>query len=82
MSVIAPDEKADLLAILARRRLDTSDFLVREWDTSDIVDNVYPLQGVVTIVRQSTAKEREYRIGHGTHWTTIFEQDLNKGVFG
>ena len=37
MSVIALDEKADFLAILARRRLDTSDFLVREWDTSDIV---------------------------------------------
>ncbi|KMY86461.1 hypothetical protein BUMB_03843c [Candidatus Paraburkholderia calva] len=79
MSVIAPDEKADFLAILARRRLEANDFLVQEADTSDIVDDVYPLQG---IVRQSTRKEREYRVGHGTHWTTEFEQDLNKGAFG
>ena len=43
--------------------------------------DVYPLQGVVTIVRQSTAKERKYRIEH-MHWTTIFEQDLNNGAFG
>jgi hypothetical protein len=82
MSVIAPDEKADFLAILSRHRLEANDFLVQEADLSDIVDDVYPLQGIVNIVRQSTLKEREYRVGHGTHWTTEFEQDLNKGAFG
>jgi hypothetical protein len=82
MSVIAPDEKADFLAILARHRFEASDFVVQETDTSDIVDDVYPLQGIVSIVRRSTAKEREYRVGHGTHWTHDFEQDLNRGAFG
>jgi hypothetical protein len=82
MSVIAPDEKADFLAILARHRLEQSDFLVQETDLSDIVDDVYPLQGHVTIVRQSTLKEREYRVGHGTKWIAVFEEDLNKGAFG
>ena len=82
MSVIAPDEKADFLAILARHRLDASDFLVQEAGESDVVDDVYPLQGHVTIVRRSTLKEREYRTGHGTAWVTAFEKDLNKGAFG
>ncbi len=39
MSVIAPDEKADFLAILARHRLDPSDFLVQEAGESDVVDD-------------------------------------------
>jgi hypothetical protein len=82
MSVIAPDEKADFLAIIARHRLDDSDFLVQEGGASDVVDDVYPLQGLVMIQRRSTKKEREYRVGHGTHWTVDFEKDLNKGVFG
>lgn len=82
MSVIAPDEKAEYLAILARHRLSEGDFLVQETDTSDIVDDVYPIQGHVTIVRRSTLKEREYQIGHGTQWTVAFEKDLNKHVFG
>ncbi|WP_250474819.1 hypothetical protein [Caballeronia sp. GAFFF1] len=82
MSVIAPDEKADFLAILARHRLDPSDFLVQEAGESDVVDDVYPLRGHVSIVRRSTLKEREYRIGHGTAWVTAFEKDLNKGAFG
>ncbi|SAK88952.1 hypothetical protein AWB78_04657 [Caballeronia calidae] len=86
MTVIAPDERADFLAILVRHRLDESDFLVQEGGqeggVSDVVDDVYPLQGLVTITRRSTLKEREYRIGHGTDWTAAFEKDLNKGVFG
>jgi hypothetical protein len=82
MSVIAPDERADFLAILSRHRLDEGDFLVQEGGECDVVDDVYPLQGCVTITRRSTLKEREYRIGHGTEWTAAFEKDLNKGVFG
>ncbi|KMZ12219.1 hypothetical protein BHUM_04950 [Candidatus Burkholderia humilis] len=81
MSVIAPDERADFLSILVRHRLAETDFLVQEGGASKIVDDVYPLQGLVTIIRQSTLKEREYQIGHGTHWTADFEKDLNKGVF-
>ena len=69
MSVIAPDEKADFVAILHRHHLAEVDFLLQETDTTDVVDEVYPLQGYVTIVRQSTLKEKEYRIGHGTAWT-------------
>ena len=56
MTVIAPDERAEFLAILARHRLDESDFLVHEGGASDVVDDVYPLQGQVTITRRSTSR--------------------------
>jgi len=82
MSVIAPDEKDDFLAILERHRLAEGDFLLQETDTTDIVDDVYPLRGHVTVMRKSILKEKEYRIGHGTAWTVEFEKDLNKGGFG
>ncbi|EHP39476.1 hypothetical protein OR16_31164 [Cupriavidus basilensis OR16] len=82
MSVIAPDEKADFVAILHRHRLAEADFLVQETDTTDVVDEVYPIQGYVTIIRKSTLKEREYRIGHATAWTSEFEKDLARGTFG
>jgi hypothetical protein len=82
MSVIAPDERDQFMAILSRHRLDARDFLVQEGGQNDVVDDVYPLQGLVTITRRSTLKEREYRTGHGTEWTAAFEKDLNKGVFG
>jgi hypothetical protein len=81
MSVIAPDERADFLSILARHRLAETDFLLQEGGASEIVDDVYPLQGLVTVIRQSTLKEREYQVGHATHWTDDFEKDLNKGAF-
>lgn len=82
MSVIAPDEKADFVAILHRQRLDESDFLLQETATTDIVDDVYPLQGYVAVIRTSTLKERDYRVGHGTAWTVEFEKDLKRGAFG
>lgn len=82
MSVIAPDEKADFVTILHRHQLSEADFLLQETDTPDVVDEVYPLQGYVTIVRKSTLKEREYRIGHGTAWAAEFEKDLARGTFG
>jgi hypothetical protein len=82
MSVIAPDEKAAFVAILRRHQIAESEFLLQETDTTDVVDEVYPLQGHVTIVRKSTLKEREYRIGHGTAWTVEFEKDLTRGAFG
>ncbi|MFL9936597.1 hypothetical protein P0D88_48245 [Paraburkholderia sp. RL18-103-BIB-C] len=82
MSVIAPDEKADFVAILQRHQLPETDFMLQETDTTDVVDEVYPLQGCVTIIRKSTLKEREYQIGHGTAWTVEFEKDLTQGAFG
>ncbi|BAN27087.1 putative uncharacterized protein (plasmid) [Caballeronia insecticola] len=82
MSVIAPDERADFLAILSRHRLDEGDFFVQEGGACDVVDDVYPLQGLVTITRRSTLKERDYQTGHGTQWPVAFEKDLNKGMFG
>ena len=82
MSVIAPDEKANFVAILHRRRVDEADFLLQETATPEIVDDVYPIQGYVSVVRKSTLKEKEYRIGHGTAWTVEFEKDLKRGAFG
>jgi hypothetical protein len=54
MSVIAPDEKADFVAILHCHQLAEADFMLQETGTTDVVDEVYPLQGCVTIVRRST----------------------------
>ena len=82
MSVIAPDEKADFVAILHRHQLAGADFMLQETDTTDVVDEVYLLQGHVTVVCRSTLKERGYRIGHGTAWTVEFEKDLTRGAFG
>jgi hypothetical protein len=82
MSVIAPDEKANFLAILQRHRVEEADFLLQETATTDIVDDVYPIQGYVTVVRRSTLKEKEYRVGHNTAWTVDFEKDLKRGAFG
>jgi hypothetical protein len=82
MSVIAQDEKADFLVILSRHQLNEDDFMLEETVNMDIVDDVYPLQGHLTIVRKSTLKQKAYRTGHGTKWTSEFEKDLNKGAFG
>ena len=82
MSVIAPDEKADFVAILHRHQLVETDFMLQETDTTDVVDEVYLLQGHVTVVCRSTLKESGYRIGHGTAWTVEFEKDLTRGAFG
>ncbi|SIT51570.1 conserved hypothetical protein [Paraburkholderia piptadeniae] len=82
MSVIAPDEKADFVAILHRQQLAETDFILQETETTDVVDEVYPLRGSVTIIRKSTLREREYQTGHGTAWTVEFEKDLMQGAFG
>ncbi|MGF6820539.1 hypothetical protein OKW33_007433 [Paraburkholderia atlantica] len=82
MSVIAPDERADFLAVLRRHHLAESDFVLQETGATDIVDEVYPLRGSVTVVRTSSLREREYQTGHGTAWTVEFENDVIRGVFG
>jgi hypothetical protein len=82
MSVIAPDEKADFVAVLQRHRLAESDFAIQETDMTEAVDEVYPLHGYVTIIRHSTLKEKGYRTGHGTAWTVEFDKDLTRGAFG
>ncbi|ADG19899.1 hypothetical protein [Paraburkholderia atlantica] len=82
MSVIAPDERADFLAVLRRHHLAESDFVLQETGATDIVDEVYPLRGSVTVVRTSSLREREYQTGHGTAWTVEFEKDVVRGVFG
>ena len=56
--------------------------MIAKGQTKSVVDEVYPLQGYVAVVRRSTLKEREYRIGHGTAWTVEFEKDLTQGAFG
>jgi hypothetical protein len=82
MSVIAPDERADFLAVLRRHHLAESDFVLQETGATDVVDEVYPLRGSVTVVRTSSLREREYQTGHGTAWTVEFERDVIRGVFG
>ncbi|CAN0624638.1 conserved protein of unknown function [Burkholderia multivorans] len=82
MSIIAPDEKADFVAVLQRHQFTESDFTIQETDTPETVDEVYPLHGYVTVTRCSTHRERGYRTGHGTAWTAEFDKDLTRGAFG
>lgn len=82
MSIIAPDEKAAFVAVLNHHHLAEADFALQETDTPEAVDDVYPLQGYVTVICRSTLKERGYRTGHGTAWTREFDRDLSHGAFG
>ncbi|MCX5540032.1 hypothetical protein M3A49_11085 [Paraburkholderia sp. CNPSo 3076] len=82
MSIIAPDERSDFVAVLHRHHLAESDFAIQETDTPDAVDEVYPLHGYVTVIRRATLRERGYRTGHGTAWTAEFDKDLTRGAFG
>jgi len=82
MTVIAPDEKADFVSILHRHQLTETDFILQETEMTDVVDEVYPIRGSVTIIRKSSLREREYQTGHGTAWTVEFEKDLTQGAFG
>ena len=82
MSVIAPDEKANFVSILHRHHLAETDFILQEAETIDVVDEVYPLRGSVTIIRKSSLREREYQTEQGTAWTVEFEKDLTQGTFG
>ncbi|AOK55631.1 hypothetical protein WT15_32275 [Burkholderia stagnalis] len=82
MSIIAPDERADFVAVLHRHNLVESDFTIQETVAPEVVDEVYPLVGYVTVIRCSTLKEKGYRVGHGTAWTAEFDRDLTRGAFG
>jgi hypothetical protein len=82
MSVIAPDENSDFVAVLHRRQLAEIDFILQQTETTDIVDEVYPLRGCFTIIRRLSLREREYQTGHGTACTVEFEKDLTQGAFG
>ncbi|KVO17602.1 hypothetical protein WM34_16630 [Burkholderia ubonensis] len=82
MSVIAPDERADFVAVLHRHHLAESDFTIQEAGAPEIVDEVYPLQGYVTVVCCSTHREKGYTVGHGTAWIAEFDRDLTRGAFG
>lgn len=75
MSVIAPDENSDFVAVLLRRQLAEIDFILQQTETTDIVDEVYPLRGCFTIIRRLSLREREYQTGHGTACTVEFEKD-------
>lgn len=83
MRLIEPDEKQDFLAILQRNGLTAGDFEIQEIDTTDPKgDEIYGLQGTVSVTRLSARITREYPIGYDTEWVTLFRKDLEAGLFG
>ncbi|KTD32218.1 hypothetical protein Lnau_3129 [Legionella nautarum] len=37
--------------------------------------------GIISITKNSSHKEREYKTGHGTNWPLDFKNDLDSGYF-
>ena len=83
MPLIEQDEKNDFYAILRRHHFSDADFELQETDTTDPKsDEIYALQGYVTVLRKSTHVSREYPLGDGTAWVAGFQKDLEEGCFG
>lgn len=82
MKLIEPDERTYFEALLALHNLTRDDFQLSEIDTTDPkTDEVFALTGTLTVVRKSTAKEKQYPIGDGSVWVTEFERDIVDGFF-
>ena len=82
MELIERDEMADFQAILRSHKIDVDDFSFFEVDTTDPKsDEIFPLQGSLTVTRKSSGLWKQYSIGDGTAWVNLFEKDLDHGAF-
>jgi hypothetical protein len=82
MELIEQDEMNDFLAILKNHHIDIADFSFSEIDTTDPKsDEIYPLQGLLTVTRKSSGKWKQYAIGDGSAWVSLFQKDLDEGAF-
>lgn len=83
MELIEPDEMNDFQAILRSHHIDMADFSFLEIDTTDPkTDEIYALQGLLTVTRNSSGMSKQYYIGDGTSWVKLFQRDLDEGAFG
>jgi hypothetical protein len=82
MELIEAEELAEFERILRERRLAREEFSVRSNDTTDPrTDEVYGLQGELTVRRVSTGEERRYLIGDTHSWLDLFRNDIKGGAF-
>lgn len=82
MELIEQDEMADFHAILKSHEIDVAEFLFLEIDVTDPKsDEIYPLQGSLTVTRKSSGRWKQYPIGDGTAWVKFFRRDLDRGAF-
>ncbi len=82
MELIERDELLDFQEILQRKHLPVADFELREIDTTDPkTDEIFALQGFLTVLRRSNRREKQYPIGDGTAWVSLFQKDLDEGFF-
>ena len=82
MELIEESEMNDFLAVLKSHHLDAADFSFSEIDTTDPKsDEIFPLQGRLTVTRKSSGKSRQYAIGDDTSWVHLFQKELDEGAF-
>lgn len=83
MELIDTDEHSRFLSMLERHGLPTNDFVLSEVDTTDPKsDEIYALQGWLSIRRLSNNLQREYLIGDESDWLDHFSRDVHAGAFG
>ncbi|MGO4304318.1 MULTISPECIES: transcriptional regulator [unclassified Cupriavidus] len=83
MELIDADEHSRFLSLLERHGLPHHDFVLIEIDTTDPrSDEIYGLQGWLTVRRLSNNIEREYLIGDESDWLEHFSRDVHAGAFG
>lgn len=83
MELIEQNEMNDFHAILRNHHIDIADFSLSEIDTTDPKsDEIFPLQGFLTVTRTSNGMRKQYVIGDGTpSWVELFQKDLDGGAF-
>lgn len=82
MELIEQDELADFQAILRNHGIDIADFSFSEIDTTDPKsDEIFALQGSLIVTRKSSGHWKQYSIGDGTTWVSLFQKDLDQGAF-
>ncbi|MES2070838.1 MAG: transcriptional regulator [Pseudomonadota bacterium] len=83
MELIEQQEMDEFHGILRSKQLDITDFAFQEIDITDPKsDELYALQGCLTVTRKSNKREKQYVIGDGMSWVTLFKKDLEEGAFG
>jgi hypothetical protein len=83
MELIDTDEHSRFLSMLERHGLATNDFILSEVDTTDPkTDEIFALQGWLSIRRLSNNLQREYLIGDESDWLEHFSRDVHAGAFG
>ena len=83
MELIDTDEHSRFLSMLERHSLPTNDFILSEVDMTDPKsDEIFALQGWLSIRRLSNNLQREYLIGDESDWLEHFSRDVHAGAFG